>query len=320
MAAYRFCRTDDIGLLVDALNRCWAPCVPDEPLATAASFKRSIRDLQVWCSSCMVAFSGGDPVGVLIGAKRPSGTLVHRIAVHPDHRRHGHARHLLASLGSKLAILGPPRISAEVPDTLSAACGLFDASGYVQEAVLTDYVLEDEENDAGQPAHESQQVSHTGAERGGAAKPPRLDTQGFVIPATVDDLAANGLLEAGPVCWARSVETLTARKDAIAGLAIASDARIEAYILYFRRDVGPAPEAGPGVCAPTAEIVSLRSVIEDDGGARLADLISRLRAHGMKTFRFPKVHPAEISQDVLKMLGFRPAGGHLLYAARARAE
>ena len=73
----------------------------------------------------------------------------------------------------------------------------------------------------------------------------------FVIPVTVDDLAANGLLgERHPqVCWERSVETLTARKDDIAGLAVASDERIEAYVLY----------------TPAAEIVSLRSFIEDGG-------------------------------------------------------
>ena len=61
------------ALLVDALNRCWSPYFPDEPPMTPAAFKRSIRDLQVWCSSCMVAFSGSDPIGVLIGAKRPPG-------------------------------------------------------------------------------------------------------------------------------------------------------------------------------------------------------------------------------------------------------
>ena len=44
------------------------------------------------------------------------------------------------------------------------------------------------------------------------------------------------------------------------------------------------------------------------------------RAQGMRTFRFPKVHPAEISKEFLQTLGFRPAGGHLLYAARARSE
>ena len=89
MSSYRFCRTDDVSLLVDALNRCWSPYFPDEPAMTPATFKRSIRDLQVWCSSCMVAFSGSDPIGVLIGAKRPSGTLIHKIAVHPDHRATG---------------------------------------------------------------------------------------------------------------------------------------------------------------------------------------------------------------------------------------
>ena len=103
------------ALLVDALNRCWSPHFPDEPPMTPAAFKRSIRDLQVWCSSCMVAFSGSDPIGVLIGAKRPSGTLIHKIAVHPDHLRQGHGRHLLTSLSSKLAILGPPRISRRSP-------------------------------------------------------------------------------------------------------------------------------------------------------------------------------------------------------------
>ncbi|MCA1563192.1 MAG: GNAT family N-acetyltransferase [Acidobacteria bacterium] len=301
MSAYRFCRTDDVALLVDALNRCWSPYFPDEPPMTPAAFKRSIRDLQVWCSSCMVAFSGSDPIGVLIGAKRPSGTLVHKIAVHPDHRRQGHGRHLLASLGSKLAILGPPRIIAEVPDTLSPACEMFSTSGYAQEAVLTDYVLQRE------PRETVEGASRTG----------------FVIPVTVDDLAANGLLgEAHPqACWERAVETLTARKDDIAGLAVASDEQIEAYLLYVKRGVGPEgnAHAGPRASDPTAEIVSLRSFI-DDGGARLKHLLCRLGAQGMRNFWFPKVHPAEISKERLETLGFRPAGGHLLYAARARSD
>src|ERR671913_294109 len=184
MSAYRFCRTDDIGLLVDALNRCWAPYFPDEPLMTPAAFKRSIRDLQVWCSSCMVAFAGSEPIGVLIGAKRPSGTLIHKIAVHPDHRRQGHGGHLLTSLSSKLAILGPPRIVAEVPEAFDAASGLFGAGGDTQEGRLTDYVFAREDRAA------------TGIEGS------------FVIPVSVDDLAANGLLgeDYPQTCWERSVE------------------------------------------------------------------------------------------------------------------
>ena len=282
MSAYRFCRTDDIELLVDALNRCWAPHFPDDPATTPAVFKRSIRDLQVWCSSCMVAFAGSDPIGVLIGAKRPSRTLVHKIAVHPDHCRQGHGRHLLTSLGSKLAILGPPRMIAEVPEALLSARELFGASGYAQEALLTDYVWRREESGAREMADGR-----------------------FVIPITVDDLEANGLLgEPDPhVCWERSIETLTARKSDIAGLAVASDERIEAYLLYAER----------------GEILSLRTLIED-GGANLQQLLSRLCAQGMGTLRFPKVHPAEISQRLLETLGFRAGGRHLLYAARASSR
>jgi GNAT superfamily N-acetyltransferase len=279
VSAYRFCRTDDIGLLVDALNRCWAPYFPDEPPMTPAAFKRSIRDLQVWCSSCMVAFSGGEPIGVLIGAKRPSGTLIHKIAVHPGHLRQGHGRHLLTSLSSKLAILGPPRIVAEVPEALAPACELFRTTGFAQEAVLTDYVWRCEE---------------TGAQ-------DVVDGR-FVIPVTVDDLVANGLFGEGDpqVCWERSGETLAARKDEIAGLAVASDECIEAYVLYLN----------------DRQIVSLRSLVED-GGARLELLLGRLGAQGVTSLRFPKVHPAEISEELLAALGFREAARYLSYAARA---
>ncbi len=126
-----------------------------------------------------------------------------------------------------------------------------------------------------------------------------------MIPVTVDDLAANGLLGAADseVCWERSVETLTARKNDIAGLAIASDERIEAYVLY----------------AEDGEVLSLRTLIED-GGARLGLLLARLRAGGVNTFRLPKAHPAEIPGELLEALGFRPGAGYRLYAAKARAE
>lgn len=229
----------------------------------------------------MVAFAGADPIGVLIGAKRTTGTLVHTIAVHPDHQRQGHGRHLLSSLSSKLAILGPPRIVAEVPETLHAARGLFAASGYVEEAILTDYVL---------PPGPRREESVTGA---------------FVIPVTLEDLVANGLVENGPqTCWERSPGTLMARKDEIEGLAVATDERIEAYILYIK----DAPE-----------IVALRSLV-DDGGRRLRHLLSSLQGRATGEVRFLKVHPAEILPAPLEALGFRPVGRHMLYATVARSD
>jgi hypothetical protein len=97
---------------------------------------------------------------------------------------------------------------------------------------------------------------------------------------------------------------LSARKDEIAGLAIASDERIEAYLLYVHGEMG-------------TEIVSLRSFL-DDGGARMKQLLCHLRARGIETVRFPKVHPAEVAHEWLQRLGFSPDGRHILYAATAR--
>ena len=290
MAAYRFCRTDDIGLLVDALNHCWAPCVPDEPATSPAAFKRAIRDLHVWCSSCMVAFAGQEPIGVLIGAKRSSSTLVHRIAVHPDHRRQGHGRHLLESLSSKLAILGPPRIVAEIPEDLAPARELFGACGFSEESSLTDYVLRAAADDVS-----------------AFAATPR-DAGRFVIPVTIDDLAANGLLDAADpqACWSRSSETLAATKGEISGLAIATDERIEAYVLYVQHDAD-------------ADVVALRC-FDEDGASRLGPLFSRLRNGGITTFRLSKVHPAEVPASLLDTLGFRAIGRHRRYGATARPE
>ena len=302
MAAYRFCRTDDIALLADALNRCWSPHFPDEPAMTPAAFKQSIRERQVWCSSCMVAFAGDYPIGVLIGAKRPSGTLIHRIAVHPDHQRQEHGRHLLASLGSKLAILGPPRTLAEVPEALVPACRLFEASGYVQEALLTDYVLP-------RPANDTSFAAAT--------------TDRFVIPVTVDDLAANGLLreDAHMGCWERSVHALNARKADITGLAIASDECIEAYLLYARSDTkdgGDAPAASQATVGDV-DILCLRTCVED-GGGRLRHLLALLCARTAGSLRWPKVHPDEMSQECLDALGFRSAATHRLFATMAGSD
>jgi hypothetical protein len=162
----------------------------------------------------------------------------------------------------------------------------------VEEGLLTDYVLDQFDS-------------------GGASSPP--DGR-FLIPVTVDDLAANGLLEPPPapagqasqVCWERSVETLNARKDDLQGFAVATDEGIEAYLLYRALDGG-------------AEVAGFRSLI-DDGGAYLANLLAPVLARGPERAWFPKVHPAEVSVEWLERLGFRPAGAHRLFSGIARQE
>jgi GNAT superfamily N-acetyltransferase len=294
MSSYRFCRSDDIALLVDALRRCWWPHVPHDPEPTSVSFKREIRDLQVWCSSCMVAFDGADPVAVLIGAKRLHETLVHRLAVHPEHLRRGHARHLVTSLVSKLAILGPPRIVAEVPEALSGMRALLLSCGFVEEAVLTDYVLDVEVPSA-------DDVATTAVRSQGGSEL-------LSIPVTVEDLEANGLVADGArTGWQRSPETLRARRAELRGLALVADDRIRAYALW-RPEVDSGPQGG-------TEIAALRVTdATDDAPALLAVLLERLRPCCAAPLWMPRVHPDEHASSWLAAQKFTGRGRTILNA------
>jgi len=222
MTAYRFCRTDDMGLLVEAHARCRGPEDADEPALDRAGFKSLIRDLDLWCSSCMVAFEGRDPVGVLLGAKRPEATLVYALRVHPEHRRQGHGRHLLTSLSQKLAILGPPRLVAEVPAGREAACAAFAACGWTIGSRLTDW---------------RRQVSVHSAPSG---------AREALAPVSVADLEAAGLLGTGLRCWQRDLPALEKHKERLSGLAFHSPDRIEAWALWDETGTLWAAGAAPG--------------------------------------------------------------------------
>ena len=207
MPAYRFCRTDDIALLTDALNACYFVHFPDQDPLSSGDFKREIRELSVWCSSCMVVSADREPIGVVTGAKRERETLIHRIGVHPDSMRRGHALHLLASLSQKLAVLGPPRLVAEVPEDLPTVRSLFEAAGYQAEQRFADFTLP-------------------------TPLAPPAATSG-VSPASLDDLLRYEALDPSvPRSWERELPTLQNRKDQIQGLAIASDTQVEACALF----------------------------------------------------------------------------------------
>lgn len=290
MSAYRFCRTDDITLLVEALRRCWWPYARNSPEPTVASFKREIRDLQVWCSSCMVAFDGAEPVGVLIGAKRPQATLLHRLAVHPDHLRRGHGRHLVSSLVSKLAILGPPRIVAEVPEALIDVRALLHLCGFVEEAVLSDYVLDAAANLAlgtgqgfGQGRSSVIDANVDGAEL-------------LTIPVTVPDLEANGAFGVEPRSgWARGLETLRARRQELRGVALVADDRIQAYALWMDAD-------GSG----GTDLAILRAVGSLQEAPRLlTPLLARVRQFCAAPISIRGVHPDEFPAGWLAEQGGR---------------
>lgn len=219
----------------------------------------------------MVALEGDEPVAVLLGCKRPPDTLIRAVAVHPDHVRKGHARHLLTSLEDKLAILGPPHLVAEIPADDAATLALFESCGFREEARFADLVLE------------SPPLS-------GPAPP------GAVSSVTVADLDALGLLAfAGRRAWERTKPTLLARADRLRGLAVATDERVEASVLYTREDGG-------------AAIWSV--VVHDDAPSRRAFeiVVGELARREGARVRVPAVSEAEAPLEVLEGAGLERSG------------
>ncbi len=231
----------------------------------------------------MVASADRDPIAVVTGDKRERETLIHRIGAHPDFLRQGHARHLLESLSQKLAVLGPPRMVAEVPEDLPQVRDLFEAVGYQAEQRFADFTL-------AKPL----------------APPPAT---GGIGPASLDDLVRYEALDPGVSrSWERALETLQNRKEQIRGLAIASETRVEACALF--RDL---PEHG------RREIVALGGGRGDRGSdARaLLEIVLRVACQaGSLAVTLPRVGSDEIPWADLESMGFERQRSYTRYAAR----
>jgi hypothetical protein len=229
----------------------------------------------------MVAFDGKEPVAVSIGCKRPPLTLVHRIAVHPEQLRKGHGRHLLTSLSAKLAILGPPRLVAEVRADNAPARALFAACGWREERRYVDFV-----SDAP------------------AASPAPTD---LVVAVTVDDLIDIALPAAeSPRSWQRTRGTLLNRKDRLSGLAIASGERLDASLLYSQADDG------------RVAIWSLFVAPGAGSEAALAMLLRELAHREKVALTIPGIENDELPLAFLRELGFAPRGESIGVAAEAQ--
>lgn len=289
MTAYRFCRTDDRALLVAAFESCRGPEDEAEPPLDNEGFKRLVRDLDLWCSSCMVAVEGKDAVGVLLGAKRATTTLVYGLRVHPEHRRKGHARHLLTSLSSKLAILGPPGLLAEVPAERRGVAGaVFEACGWKLASSFRDW------RRAG----------------GGESSPSTGGAREALGSVSLEELQAAGLVGNGVRCWHRDLPALTKPGRCLDGLAFHSQEQLEAWALYE-----------PGAVREEPWQIFLAGLAQGPlgrlGFATVMDELAGLAGDSMLVLA--RAAPEEIESDWLAGAGFGPSGETLLYTSEAQA-
>jgi GNAT superfamily N-acetyltransferase len=280
-----------MGLLVEAYERCRGPEDAGEPALDRHGFKRLVRDLDLWCSSCMVAFEGREPVGVLLGAKRPESTLVYGLRVHPGHRRRGHGRHLLTSLSQKLAILGPPQLAAEIPADREAAHAAFSACGWTLESRLTDW-----------------------SRKATPASDASGEAREALAPVSFEDLEAAGLLPgAGSRCWQRDLPALAKQRERLSGLAFHSPDRIEAWVLWGE-------PAAPGEAWPLLAVGSAPGALGRLGLSVVMNELGRLA--GNAPLLLARTAPQELEElkgSLLAELGFERGGEHLLFTSRAQA-
>jgi len=231
----------------------------------------------------MVAFDAKEPVAVLIGCKRPPHTLILRLAVHPDHLRKGHGRHLLTSLSAKLAILGPPRLVAELGAENAPARALFAACGWREERAYFDLVSD---SPVASPA-----------------------PSGLVVSVTVDDLIEMALPAADSRrSWSRTLGTLLNRRERLLGLAITSGERLDASLLYSREDDG------------RVAIWSLSAAPGAGGEGALGMLLRELAHREKGALAIPGIEDDEIPIALLRDLGFAPRGETIGVAADAQSR
>lgn len=289
MPSYRFCRPDDIPYLVRAINECYRVHSPSVPEMTVERFRDEMKGLDLWPSNSMVASSERGPIGVLIGTKRGDAVRILRLGIRPEHQRRGHALHMVTSLGQKLAVLGPERLLAEVPENLPAARRLFEAAGYRNDVDFTDWVR--------------------------APTPVEPVPEGWLLQIGVDELDELALLvgESRIRSWERSPATLRARADELVGWAVASTERVEAFVLAApaapaELGVSRAVENPAGSTEDGRDILSLGGPEGERRELFQGVLLRHLAATTDGVLRLPKLAPEEVPPALLASLGFVKAG------------
>jgi ribosomal protein S18 acetylase RimI-like enzyme len=212
MPLYRFCRPEDIPMIVQAINACYDIHFPERPPMTVAQFREGMSLISLWPSNTMVVLQDKDPIAVIVGTKRPYGCWVAKLGVRSDYQRQGIGRYIAEALIRKLSIIGPRVISVDVPVDNEAAIAFFKALGFETWTHYSSFV--------------------------GPPHAPRSGDLRNVHPVK-PDVALSRYESFHPVaqCWERDAHTLQLYAGRLAGHAFWEEDNIRGYILLHHTTV-----------------------------------------------------------------------------------
>ena len=244
-------------------------------------FKREMRSMDLWPSSCMIALDGDRPIGVLTGCKRKDETLIARLGIHPEYTRRGHGSHLIDSLSKKLAVLGPPRITIEAETALSSLPAFLELNRYREESIVSDFTL----NQPLEPLAANEAI-------------------GRILLADAETLLAT--LPESELSWSRQTKTLTNRLESIEGLGFASVDALEACVFFER--------------TADAIVVSRFATLTKRAEALLQSALLRSipNPHRLR-LEVPRIGAAELDSAILAGLGFAKGRSYTRYATVAQS-
>ena len=293
MPSFRFCRPDDAELLVEAVNRCYNIHFSKLSAFTIDDYRREVKEINLWSSSCMLALDDGKPVGVIIAAKRQASSLILRLGIHPEFQGIGFATHLITSLKGKMAVLGPPLLTVELPDNKEDLHAFFEKQGFHVRGRYQDFSIST------------------------VLEPPAMPE--MIIPIDVGDVEDRylkseeedeGREEA--LAWERSTRTLRNRKRQIKGIGVPDVDGMAAYLFYLEAPPVPGGKEPPGV-----EIFGLGCRDEDKAPVLIGLLLKYLSNEISPHIKIPKLSPIEISFSFLETLGFQKDQSHVEYCTPA---
>lgn len=206
MPSYRFCRPDDLGLIVKAYNACYRLHYPDTPLMTEDLFKEQMTLFDVRPGNCLVALERQQPVGIVVSTKRDHSGWIQAIGCLPTVQRQGIGAQLIEALVRKIAIQRTNHITVDVPADHSAAVAFFSAVGFAVEGSYTSY-------QGSLPAH---------AEATHAVK---------AVPAP-EALTWYATFHTVPACWERSAASLAAYGTVLQGYVYSVQGAVQGYLLH----------------------------------------------------------------------------------------